>query len=576
MTVDAELWNGRILLGAPLHYKDAIAAIPGSRYENGRWTVPTSWASCLRLRAVFGGELKVWPELAAWATDMKLNVIDPAFNIRDAITGDGDARLYEFQRPGVTWIKTAQRCLLGDEVGSGKTIQLIMSDRPKPVLVVAPKSMLFKWQREWELWEPGFDVRVASGTAAQRRVAIENGDVVIMTWESLAKHSRLAPFGGINLSDKETIPSDLNHRQWKTVVLDEAHKAKSPRAKQTRAAWAICHGDSVESVVAMTGTPIANQLDELWAIMHAVNPDAYPSKSKWVERYAEKGFNMYGGLTVSGVKPAMREEFFAILDPQFRRMPKAVTLPQLPPIRGGLSDPNGLDVRLVEMELKQAKAYKEMRDTMVAELESGVAVTTRPITKVLRMMQFASAYAEVTDYVDDEGHHQQNFKLTEPSCKVDAVVDILEEFQGEPVVFFAASRQLIDLCALRLTKLKIPHGLVVGGQSAFERQQTIDSFQAGLLPALLCVVKAGSTGITLTRSRIEVVLQRDDSLIENIQMEGRVHRIGSEIHENVRIIDVVTKDTIEPRVVERLYAKDDHLQEICRDKDTLARLLKGA
>lgn len=576
MTVNAEIWNNRILVGGPLHYNDVIATIPGSQFEDGRWTLPISWGSCLRLRAVFGVELVVWDELAKWATAKKLNEVDPAFALRDALNADGDPKLYEFQRAGVQWLKTAQRCLLGDEVGSGKTIQLIMSERPTPILVVAPKSMLFKWQREWEHWGgfPGLDVRVATGSAATRRKAIEAGDVVVITWQSLPKHSRLAPFGGIALSENEKKLGDLNLREWQTIVLDEAHNALSPRAKQTRAAWALCHQPSVKSVVGMTGTPIANSLDELWSVMHAVDPDEHPSKSKWIERYALKGWNLYGGLEVQGVKPEMQQEFFSILDYRFRRMPKAVTMPFLPPVRGGLSDPNGLDIREVEMDPKQAKAYKEMRDTMVAELESGNLVTTSPLQKVLRMTQFASASAEVEDYQDDLGHWKQRVTLMEPSCKVDALIDLYEEFKGEPLVVFAASRKLIDLCSARLAKLKIPHGLVVGGQEAIDRQQQIDMFQAGQLPIILCVIKAGASGITLTRSRVEVILQRSDSLIENIQMEGRIHRIGSEIHEDVRYIDVVARGTIEPKVAERLYTKDDNLQELCRDAALLAKIMK--
>lgn len=575
MTVNAEIWDGCILVGPELHQFELMKTFPGGEYRDGRWTVPLAWASCIRLRQYFGDELVIWPKLQAWAGEFSMNVVRQCMGIRDAVEAEGDPRLYPFQRAGVAFIQRAQRVLIADEVGSGKTIQAIMAGLPKPVLVVAPKSMLFKWKREWEKWEPGFNVTVATGTASQRRKAIEAGDVVVINWENLAKHSRLAPFGGIALSEKESNDGDLNTRRWKSIIADEAHKAKNPRAKQTRALWAVVHHSQVEYAIGLTGTPIANQLDELWSIMHAIDEPEYPSKSKWVERYAETGWNMFGGMEIKGVKPERQAEFYSILDYRFRRMPKSITMPQLPPIRGGLGDKEGLDVREIEMDPKQAKAYKEMIEKMVAELESGTAMATRPVTKVLRAMQFAQAYAEVTDYQDEKGDWKQDFKLTEPSNKVDAVVDLLEEFSDEPIVFFAASRQLIDLCAARLTKLKISHGLIVGGQDAQERQDAIDMFQRGQLRAMLAVVAAGSTGIDLNRSRIEVVLQRSDSLVDNIQMEGRVHRIGSEIHDNVRIIDVVSRDTIEPRVVQRLYEKDDRLQEICRDEATFLKFIKG-
>lgn len=564
----AERVDSRIHVTAPLHCNDALKQIPGSEYRAGQWSLPLSWASCLRLRGVFGAELQIGAELAQWAGEHKYHVVDPAIGLRGLVDGPGDPRLMSFQRPGVDMLKLTKRMLLADEVGSGKTVQLIMADPPKPMLVVAPKSMLFTWQREIEKWSPTkLDVRVATGSAAERRKAIENGDVVIINWENVQRHSRLAPFGGIHLTEKDLELGDLNHRQWQTVVLDEAHRAKSPKAKQTRAVWAVCHQPTVTHAYALTGTPIANQLDELWAVMHAIDPDEYPSKSKWVERYAQMGWNLYGGLEIQGVKPDTAQEFYSILDYRFRRMPKSVTMPHLPPVIGGLSDPSGLNVRLVEMDTKQRKAYEQMRDAQVAELESGVMLATTPLARTMRMMQFASAYAELNEAGD--------VQLSEPSCKVDALEELVEEFDGEPLVVFAASRQLIDLCSQRLGKLKVRHGLVVGGQSAIERQEYIDSFQAGHLPVILCVVAAGATGITLTRSRVEIVLQRSHSLIDNLQMEGRIHRIGSEQHENVTYIDVVSKGTIEPQIVQALYRKDDNLQEICRDAATLAAVLKG-
>lgn len=569
MTVLAQLMSGgRIKLDAPLYFNDAIKLIPGSEYRQGVWTVPCSWGTCLRLRTMFGDELEVADSLLMWAREYKVQVVDTGMAIRDLTYAEGDPRLWPFQRAGVQWMRD-RSCLLADEVGSGKTVQTIMSGIELPCLIVAPKSMLFKWKQEIEKWDARqLNIQVATGGAVASRTAIEQGDIVITNWENLWRHTKLEGFGDIALTDKEKEPKALNAREWKTIIADEAHKAKSPRAKQSRALWAVCHQKSVERVVGLTGTPIANQLDELWSIMHAIDADEYPSKSKWVNMYAQMGWNLYGGLEIIGIKPEKREEFFQILDYRFRRMPKAVTMPSLPPVIGGLSDPDGLNVRLIEMDNKQAKAYKQMRDTMVAELESGMLVTTSPLQKTLRMMQFASAYSEL----GADG----KVTMAEPSCKVDVLEELLDEFASEPVVVFSASRQLINLCQLRLDKRKIRYGSVVGGQSAFERQQHIDSFQNGHLPVLLCVVAAGSTGITLTASRIEIILNRSHSLIDNLQMEGRVHRIGSEQHENVTYIDVISKDTIEGTIVDALYRKDDNLQELCRDSALLAKLLTSS
>jgi SNF2 family DNA or RNA helicase len=159
--------------------------------------------------------------------------------------------------------------------------------------------------------------------------------------------------------------------------------------------------------------------------------------------------------------------------------------------------------------------------------------------------------------------------MIEPSSKVDALIDILEELGDKPVLVSAAHRQLIDLAATRLTKLKIQHGLVVGGQQAFDRQATVRDFQDGKLRVLLFTLAAGGTGLTLTRADTQVRLQRSWSMIDNLQGAGRNHRIGSEQHKSIHYIDVVAKNTVEEVQLERLSDKLERLEEINRDRARL-------
>jgi SNF2 family DNA or RNA helicase len=212
---------------------------------------------------------------------------------------------------------------------------------------------------------------------------------------------------------------------------------------------------------------------------------------------------------------------------------------------------------------------------MVAELGQGDILTApSPLTKMTRLIQFSSSYAELEPFTDPKtGKEDVKVRLTEPSSKVDAFMADLPDFGDDSVVVFAQSRQLIYLLHDRLEKEGIPHGLITGMQNEDERQKSIDDFQAGKTKFILATMGAGGTGLTLTAARIAVYLQRSWSLIENEQSEGRVHRIGSEIHDSILYIDYVTADSVEELQHMAVAAKFARLEEILRDKDLMKRAL---
>jgi SNF2 family DNA or RNA helicase len=101
------------------------------------------------------------------------------------------------------------------------------------------------------------------------------------------------------------------------------------------------------------------------------------------------------------------------------------------------------------------------------------------------------------------------------------------------------------------------------------------NFQSGKTRFILCTIAAGGTGITLTKGSTAVFLQRSWSMIENLQAEARVHRIGSEIYDFIRIVDYVTKDTSQEVVIKAVAEKSDQLEKILRDKVLLEKYLRG-
>lgn len=596
-----------IVINAEWRFKELCKSIPGSSWSTKEsvWTVPTSWTSCLALRATFKTDLEIGPKLTKWATDELANRINPSMLYRDIeTTEDGDADLFPHQRAGVRYLATAKRALLADEPGLGKTAQAIRALKfldaqgydVFPAMIVCPNSLKKNWAREFATWWPGVNVQVIHGTSIQRRKQLlpltdrasvdpePTPDVIVMNWEALRSHSRLAPFGSVSLArcpdckghDEKVTPArcevherELNKIDFKAVVADEIHRSKDPKSKQTRALWAAT-GDA-EYRFAMTGTPVANNVVDMWAILHWLSPEEWPSKTKWIDRFVDVMLNAFGGMTVLGIKPAMEKEFQATVYPRMRRMLKAKVLPFLPEIV--------YERRDVEMHPKQKKAYNQMRDSMIAELEDGSGDSeymTAPsvLTQTTRLLQFASSYAEL--HVDPITL-ETKATLSEPSSKIDALIgDIAAgDFGSDSVAVSSVSRQMIDLLSARLTKDKIPHGLITGAQSADERQQAVDDFQSGKTKWVLFTVQAGGVGITLTAARRLIRIQRPYSLVDDKQANDRVHRIGSEIHDSIIITDYIVSGTVEEVVIKILEAKAANFEQVVKDKDTLLSMLKA-
>jgi len=223
------------------------------------------------------------------------------------------------------------------------------------------------------------------------------------------------------------------------------------------------------------------------------------------------------------------------------------------------------------MHPKQAKAYQQMAEDLVAKLDSGVLLSANPMVQVGRLMQFASSYGDLTVDLDGAEH----LTLLDPSSKIDAFMADIDDFNGESVVVFAESRQLINLLSDRMRTAGVRHGLITGDQSTDQRTRTIDDFQKGDFQFVLCTIKAGGVGITLTRASIAVFLQRSWSPVDMDQAQARIHRIGSEIHDSVLIVDYVAPGTVEEAQIWALNRKRGMLEEIVRDKDLLRRMLTG-
>lgn len=584
-------------------YKESLSNIPGASFRKDKYLLPLEWATALAMQANLGQNLKVSDELMSWMSNHYNTRILPAYNIRNQPSiEEGYDFLYPHQKADVKFIEASRRAILANDLGSGKSISATagirnLSEKGEdvfPILVTCPNSTKIGWAKEFEKAWPGRKITIVEGTATQRRKQFKEfsengGEVLIMNWELVRQHSRLQAYGGIALkrctecggldpkvksTACEAHQKELNEIDFKAVIGDEIHRISDPSSKVSRA-FKNASGDA-DIRIALSGTPINATPDQLYSALNWLYPDAYPSKVKFLDRFCDMVPGEWGGTVVLGVKKHMEAEFFAGLDPILRRMPKSVILPFLPPVVRVRRD--------VDMSPKQAKAYKQMAEKMMAEVgDNDVTTTTSPLVQLLRMLQFASAYVEVsyekvldTDspfpdtYIDKE-----ILTMSDPSSKLDAFMDDIEDFGDSSVVVFAHHKQLIDLLTTRLDKQGIHYGLITGDQDVVERQAYMDAFQEGRIKFILCTIQAGGTGITLTKADTMVFLQRSYSMIDNLQAEGRAHRIGSEQHEQVTIIDYVSTDTADESVLEAIEKKQENLEFILRDNQVINDFLSG-
>lgn len=583
-------------------YRDSerTKAIPGvTRSFHGEfWEMPLGWASCLALRAVFGTELTVLEPLSAWAWREHRERIAPTLALREATDLPPDAppvspqheRLRTYQRAGVQWLNTVRSGLLADDLGCGKTVQVSQAMdshgiHALPALIICPNSMKREWARELGVWNTYAVPYPLEGTLTKRRKALTQAlddpyAAVIVNIESLRQFTRLAPYPsvrfrscracdphkgeeGLKTNMCERHSKELNAFVFRTVVFDEAHRMQDPKAKQTRAAWAMFRQPGVRWRWELTGTPIGDDLGSLWPLLHGIAPEDYPSKEKWLDRYAEFSWTEFATRKIIGVKPERREEFYSILNTRFRRMPKALVLPDLPPVIRIRRD--------VEMTPRQKKAYDELSGKMITRMDDGtLLVTPDNLVKHLRMLQLSSSYGEIVKDDPDDAD-TWHVVLKEPSPKVDEVMEILNGMDpSRQVAVCAVSSQLVDMAARRMEAEGIPHVKITGAVNEAGRAWAMEQLQTGKTRVMLFTMAAGGTGLTMTAADTLICMQRSYRMIDNIQTEGRVHRIGSERHESVTVIDLVTTGTVEETdQIPALQAKFERLEEINRDRETL-------
>jgi len=542
----------------------------------GALQLPATWAAVVQLSATFAGAWRPGPALSAWITAQLVARTGQHGDLTVPPPAGLTPRPY--QVAGARLIGMVGSGLLFDDQGTGKTITTILGLRERhgaghpvlPVVIVCPNAVVDSWVEHVHRWAPGWRAVAWRGTPKRRLRLAGTADVYVTSYGTARMDAGTGDAREIARGKAPLLTLGAS-----MVIADEVHKIKSAATSQSRAVQRIAA--RAVGFVGLSGTPITHSPKDLWAALYCLSPGAWPSSERWVHRYCDTIPGDYAD-TVIGLRPQSEPEFRDTLLGQYRRVSKADVLADLPP--------KVYSVRHVDLPKDYRDAYDTLEKDMLAELPDGGQLEAMTVlAQLTRLLQLASAAADVktwTEIVEDpttglemEKTHQE-VTLRYPSWKVDELLEIMDERPGQQIAAYAPSRQLMMLAGQAATAAGYRVGYVVGGQTAKERTANVEAFQRGELDLICVTTGAGGVGITLTAAGTAVFLQRPWSLVEALQAEDRQHRIGSERHSSVEIVDIVATKTIETRVRSILKERAGQLSDLVQDRRIVEELLGGA
>lgn len=454
----------------------------------------------------------------------------------------------------------------------------------RPWLVIAPGSALYNWQREIGLWAPEMSVRVIDGSADKRRRKLMDEpevDVYVMSWSSVRLHSRLAAYPGQafvrcdehhgstgkTVAQCEVHDKELNAISFAGIIPDEAHRMKDARSKQTRAIWYLA--GQADYFWPTTGTWVSDTIEDLWPLLHGIDPLAWPSKSRYLSLYAMEELAWARGKTYLGLRPENEKAFHASVQHYARRIPKEVALAQLPERYHGRLP---VMFRNPEMGAAQKRLYAQLKKQAIAELESTTVTAANDGVVFARMCQVAASMIKTEDGEDSRGFHKQLVRLVTPSHKAEDLTDFLDDNPG-PVVVCMNSPQLLKICESRLAVEKITHCSIRADMSPAERDRSVQWFQSGECRVILMTARTGGEAITLTAADTVLFLQPDPSFLVNEQVIGRVDRMGQQ--NPVRVIYSITPGTVEERLFQLSQDKYARADQVTLDAGLMRWIITG-
>lgn len=368
------------------------------------------------------------------------------------------------------------------------------------------------------------------------------------------KRPIMNPDGTFEMTDPPNF--DLLNNHWDMIILDEAHRVKNPDAQWTRNIKKI----KAQFRHVMTGTGFINDPSEVWSLMNFLYPDTYRSYWKFRETYCDED-DFSGYRKVVGIKPEKEDEFRELIRRVGVRRHMLECFPNI-------SEPIETVIP-VDLNPIQRKMYMEIRDDLMTMDMAGVPLHSPNVLSMLnRLRQICVATPEVTGDEWDPRLERRviTVKLTEPSSKLDAVMETIEGMewdaeQRDQVVVFSSFKGPLELLKARLDKKKIPYLHLRAEMNEAQRYEMWhETWPSKKHRVFLCTLAVGSESINLTSAHRAIFLDQSWSPKDNSQAIGRVYRPGQT--EVAQIIYIRAEGTVDDRILATNETKKGWFKQI--------------
>ncbi|KAM8889632.1 chromodomain-helicase-DNA-binding protein 1-like [Synchiropus picturatus] len=440
-------------------------------------------------------------------------------------------QLREYQLDGVQWLsqclQNQQGCILGDEMGLGKTCQTISllihasgaHGVKGPFLVLSPLSVLENWRKELECIAPSLTVLCYKGdpdrrAEIQEEAKAQDFHVLLTTYELCLRDA-----------------SFLRRWKWKILIVDEAHRLKNQESllHQTLTNF------SVDFRVLLTGTPIQNNLKELYSLLSFIQPSVFDPDE--VEEFVEAYSNVQK-------QPTLAAELQTILEPFLLRRVKSEV---------ALDLPKKMELVVYHgMSALQKKYYKAI---LMKDLEAfgGDGNKTR-LLNILMQLRKCVDHPYLFDGVEPEpfemGEHliDASGKL----CLLDSMLSYLQE-GGHRVLLFSQLTRMLDILQDYMEYRGYSYERLDGSVRGEERNLAVKNFSSKDIFVFLLSTKAGGVGMNLTAADTVIFVDSDFNPQNDLQAAARAHRIGQ--NRPVKVIRLLARDTVEEVMYSRATSK---------------------
>ena len=428
---------------------------------------------------------------------------------------DLNATLRDYQVSGFEFFKTLSDYqfggLLADEMGLGKTIQTIaflLSNKDKKSIVITPTALIYNWKNELEKFAPTLKVGLLHAAKSEREKIldnIDNYDVILTTYTTYKN----------DIDKYKNINFDY-------CIIDEAQNIKNPDAIITKAIKNV----NAKVKFALTGTPIENNLMELWSIFDFIMPGYLYNKSKFKSIFVNNDKNII--------------ELKNLIKPFILRRTKKEVITELP---------DKIEQKIIiDLEKEHKRAYKGYVNLITRKIKENNQDNITVFSYLTKLRQLC-----LSPELMVKNYQGKNSKL-------DVLINIINDSSDEKILVFSQFTKVLEVIGKRLNEENISYSYLDGKTSAKDRVKLVEEFNTNNNKVFLISLKAGGTGLNLTSANIVVHFDPWWNPAVEDQASDRAHRIGQK--NVVNVIKLIAKGTAEERVINLQETKKELIEDV--------------